>query len=247
MSYKFIPQSCLLNNIYIPLYEKPRKNILDLESFSIQTDINGVESIIDLNSADEKYYPFIDISKYDSEREDWYYYDTNGFPYRLTYNSTGYWDVEAVWEIPSINANTSDLSISLFMQKEITCELGVYTQVTKSDNSTLNLYKGQPIVVAVNDIPLKDLTDYTNPSTKPILNNINPSVEKEFYYDFDRNLIITNQNLNGTNKKSVTIGFYTTIKETNVQYTLHANQPNPSITPIVKWYILKLSGQDLRG
>ena len=104
------------------------------------------------------------------------------------------------------------------------------------------------MMVAVQNTPLTDITNYSNPNVKPKLNTVDPVVNKEFYYDFDQNKIITNQNLDAYAPIDVLVGFYTTIDDVSVKCRLAANEKSVSnVTPVIDYYIVKLSGQDLRG
>jgi len=250
MSTKFIPYSSFLNDIYIPFYEKPKKMIdLKLTSSNIETDVNGMASIINLNIDQQKYIPFIDISKYDFTRKDWFYYNISGMPYRLTYNTSN-WLASPVYGVPDINGYTDSLNISNKFNKNVNVELGLYLDVTNSADSdnTIQLYKGVPISVAIANAPLLDITNYNSPNIRPSLNIIKPNENREFYYDFDQNKLFTNQNLAGTDPINITIGFYITTNAVNIKCRLSANEISSSdVTPIVDYYIAKLSGQNLRG
>lgn len=242
MSHKFIPYTSLLNSIYIPFYEKPKKRTFTLEDFSIETDNDGTQSIINLNNESPRF-PFINISKYDFDRKDWFFYDSNGFPYRFNYIE-GQWDLEPVYGFPNVYFTTETSYVPLQFDRELNFELGVYTEL--ADGS--QLYKGLPIIVAVENDPLSDITDYTSISNKPKLNTISPDVNREFYYDFDQNRIITNQNLAGFSASDIVIAFYTTIQNISIKARLSTNEKNiADITPTVDYYIAKLSGQNLRA
>jgi len=250
MSYKFVPYTSLLNNIYVPFYELAKKSPnLNLKNFGLEADVNGVLSTINLNTENKKYLPFIDISRYDFSRKDWFYYNSDGFPYRLTYNAQNFWDVEPVYGEPATRGYTDSLVVTNLYDRDITIQLGIYITATDYDGSgDLQFYKGIPISVVIQDIPLIDITNYSNPNIKPMLNNIGSDINKEFYYDFDQNRIFTNQNLAGVDPVDVNTRFYTTTNEVNIKCRMATNEIDVSdVTPIVDYYIAKLSGQDLRG
>jgi hypothetical protein len=253
MSVKFVPYTSLLNDVYVPFFEKPKKTSdYNLNSFELEADGDGVFSIINLKKDKKTFMPFIDITKYDFSRKDWYYYDESGFPYRLTYNEDGYWDIDSVYGAPDIRGYTESETVSLQFNRNVNVELGIYIegkQVTEEDVAPdIVLYKGVPISVAIENDPLVDITNYSNPNISPTLNKINTVVNKEFYYDFDQNRIFTNQNLAGFDPIDITIGFYTSTNDINLKCRLSSNEKSPSdVTPIVDYYIAKLSGQNLRG
>lgn len=246
MSHKFIPYTSLLNSIYIPFYENLKKNIFGIERFSIETNNQGMQSIINLNG-NNTLFPFIDLLKYDYEKKDWFFYDNNGFPYRFNYND-GVWKLEAIYGIPNINAQTESSFVPLFYSRDIENLLGIYTTVYDNSQNEYTLYKGSPILVSIENQPLTDITDYSNVSSKPKLNFDNAQVNKEFYYDVDQNRIITNQNLTAFNENDIVIAFYSTPSTINVKARFSSNEKSVSdITPVVDYYIIKLSGQNLRG
>lgn len=254
MSIKFVPYASLLNDIYVPFFEQPKKTSdFNLKSFEVEADAEGVISVINLKKDKKTYLPFIDISKYDFSRKEWYYYDENGFPYRLSYNNETSWDIDPVYGAPSVSGYIAADDVSLRFNRNVNIQLGIYIEgrkYTEDEDVTENfvLYKGVPISVAIENDPLIDITNYNNPNIKPTLNRINPDVNKEFYYDFDQNRIFTNQNLAGFDPIDITIGFYTSTNNVNLKCRLSANEKSPaSVTPVVDYYIAKLSGQNLRG
>jgi len=242
MSYKFVPYTSLLSDVYVPFYKSPEQKTFQLDVFQLEDDAGGQRSIINLNTDNTKYLPFIDLKKYDFARKDWYYYDFNHFPYRLTYN-TDNWRLQAVYGIPTVNYLTESLIVPEKFDKEITAELGLYIEFDSN-----KYYRGTPMLVAVQNVPLKDITNYSNPNIRPKLNTVDISVNKEFYYDFDQNKIITNQNLDSYDPTNVIVGFYTTANDITIKCRMSANEKSAStVTPVVDYYIVKLSGQNLRG
>lgn len=245
---KFIPNSSLLHHIYVPFYELPIKQILTASDLSLEYDANGVLSIINLSSDSMKYTPFIDASKFDFERKDWFWYDSDGFPYRFTAQgeTLSSWTLESVYGVPAVDYSTDSTIIPILVEKTITKELGIYTYC--NSDKTEKLYKGVPICVLVQNVALTDVTDYFNPNSNVSLNNINTIINKEFYFDSAQNKILTNQNLAGFSPKDITIGFYTIVDNITVKCRLSANEGTVSeITPIVDYYILKINSQNLRG
>jgi hypothetical protein len=106
----FIPESSLLNHVYIPFYKPPSKRIENCSNFFtyIEPDSNGLMSIINLvtdntDGATVPVIPYINIGKYDSETKEWFYVDASGFPYRLFYSNSDQWYLNALWPINNIN------------------------------------------------------------------------------------------------------------------------------------------------
>lgn len=245
---KFIPYTSLLNDVYIPFYKSPTKQTLTLKDLTIERDSDGIFSIINLNN----YRPFIDTFKYDQDRKDWFYYSVDGLPYRLTYKviqSIPRWTVESVYGVKTMNAYTDNLTIPYNFDKNTTNEFGLYFSVyDRTSGQNVKMFKGIPLMLAINNIHAKDITDYNNINIKPVLNHINTTINSEFYYDFDQNRIFTNQNLSNYMPDDIILGLYVSYDSINIKCRLATNEMRPSeITPIVDYYIAKLSGQNLRG
>jgi len=246
----YFPNSVFLNNIYTPFYSLPKKNSFKInQNFSIEIDQNGTQSIINLRNDEETIIPFIDRSDYDSETRSWFWFDSNGFPFRIGYiegssnlTLTSIYDFGTYYN-KSIIINPNDLKKESGGKK-----LGFYTIATVDGNKIDDrFYTGSPIILEIGSEIITDLTDYYNFQSNIILTQINPEANKEFYFDAGSNKIFTNQTLNLFDPSQIILNFYTTNNSVNVKCRLKNNKGmNNFSTPIVDYYVAKLHGQYLK-
>ena len=252
----FAPRSILLNNVYIPLLIEPTKIAINLSELRLEQDSNGVNSIIDLSilNANQEYeaiVPFINLSKYDAETKEWFWYDISGFPFRREYDYDDYtWSLTSAWGISAAGGYTNNLYINpelTFFDRDSSQELGLALFANTLINWSGNFYQGNPLVVTIDNSPLKDLTDYSTTST-PSLTSVNQLANPEFYYNLEQNKIITNQNLSAYDPLKVQVRCYTMDNSVSLKCSMSANGNGDSnVSPVVDYYIIKLNGQSLRG
>lgn len=243
----YLPYNSLLNHIYIPFHQLPEKKIYNcVDHFtSLETGFNNQISTIDLSLENgEQVFPFIDLSKYDPDTKDWFWYDSDGMPFREKYNSS--WELDSVYDMGSYKNSTVTFSNPDELRYDSDGkELGFYSLGTVS-GSAVNFYSGRPIFITINGEPLKDRTVYDEKSINN-LTSVNVSSNKEFYYDSTSNKIYTNQNLSEVEPKNIKIYFYNIYNTVSVKCRLKSNNGYDSrITPIIDYYILKLNGQYLK-
>ena len=245
----FRPESILLNSVYIPFYAESRKQIRDLTYLTLETDVNGIESIINFKTVNSKnvevpVFPFIDTEKYDQQTKTWFYYDTDGFPYRLTYDDTlEDWTLVDVWDINNYSASGVFDPEDLDHDPEANTQLGLFTTI--SDNV---FHRGDPIVVTIEGEPLIDKTNYGTKTVVSTLTTNSTESNKEFYYNTLDNKIYTNQDLSFFDPTDIKVFYYQNIDTVNVKCRMSGNSNrNIYSTPIVDYYIVKLNGQLIRG
>lgn len=251
---QFIPETSLLDHIYIPFYRPPVKRVENCGNFFtyLEADVNGVTSIINLvtdtvEDGISPVVPFIDIGKFDSETKDWSWVDGSGFPYRIQRNSTDDgWVLKALWPINHVGIEL-DIDPTILTYDEEGKELGFYSTAT---NGSLEdrMYPSNPIMVTIEGKILQDKTVYGSENLTTGLTELNTNLNPEFYYNPINNKIYTNQNLLGVNPRNIKIYFYDSINNVSVKARLSTNSGGSSYyTPIVDYYIVKLNGQFLRG
>lgn len=253
----FIPDSVLLNNIYIPFATHPEKKMITLKQASTLQDNNGIHSIIDLNLIDN-IKPFIDLSKFDLETKDWLWYDLEGFPYRLQYlNSSTIWNLVPIWGISNVSfTDISNIELNLkksFFDSESPEEIGIAINGQLNPVNIQNpvtyqkFYQGSPLIVTIEGNPIIDITQYASMES-PVLTDYNVSANPQFYFNAQQSRIYTNQNLLSYDASSIKIYFYTLPQDVSVQCRLKSNGNGESyVSPIVDYYIVKLNGQSIIG
>lgn len=234
---RFIPESYLPSVPYIPLHFVAQRRTLDATNFQYEIDSNGETSIIRLNTNGETLIPFVDLSKYDSETKDFFWYNPeNDFPFRFlkSYNT-----LENLY--PSTYSGLVLSSDVTFNKDTIRLE----AEFTHS-NGTVTFYKYSPLILTVNNQAYDDLSDYANFKSTDRLNKVDDTIP-EFYYDFDSR-IYTNQNFAGINPEQVRIHFFqVSDNSVTVKCRMSTNSGTDSYyTPRVNSYIVKLKGQSLR-
>lgn len=254
---QFIPESSLLDHVYIPFYSEPNKKVNDCSGYFtfLESDTNGVTSIINLSTEDTTdggltpVVPFIDIGKFDPETRDWYWMDASGFPYRISSSTqvTDGWALKAMWPI-NFEGVELQFNPEFLNYSEDGKELGFYSIATDSSDEEFRMYPSNPIMVTIEGKVLKDKTIYGNESTTTGLTDLNVELNPEFYYNSLTNKIHTNQNLLGFDLKRVKVYYYESIDEISVKARLSTNAGNSAkYTPVIDYYIAKLNGQFLRG
>lgn len=248
---QFLPESSLLDHIYIPFFRDPVKRVENCSNFftHLEPDANGIFSIINLitdveDGGTESVVPFIDIGKFDPETKDWFWFDGSGYPYRIKQSSTveDGWALEAQWPLGYFGTDLEFDPFVLDYAKDGK-ELGFYSLA----NSDIRVFSGSPIFVTIEGKILSDKTVYGNENITTGLTSLNSEVNPEFYYDSITNKIYTNQNLLGVEPQNIKVYFYKSENTVSVKARLSSNAGGPaSYTPIVDYYIVKLNGQYLR-
>jgi hypothetical protein len=250
----YLPESVLLNHVFIPFYQLPVKQIFNCsEHFkALEIGPNGLTSVINLSientdGNNELIFPFINLSKFDTETKEWFWYDDQGFPYRIYRTNDAEWAVSPMWDF----GNYYDFLEKAFdptdlLREEGGKELGFYANTFARPDS-IKMYTGAPIIITINGEILADKTVYGQ-QTDYNLTSLMPEQNKEFYYDPSSNRIYTNQNLNEFDAKQIKIYCYTVSKEVSIKCRMKANQGKDAyMTPTVDYFITKLNGQYLRG
>jgi len=224
---KIYPESNLLNNMFIPNYFNQIKlstqdsSLVENDSFYYVVDSLGRRSSIVLKTI-----PYIDLSKYDFERKDWYYVDVVG----------------RFWRRYEIGEYVLENSAGVLQEVAYRCPLIPNLEY----NPAFGGEKFRPITISVGGNLLTDKTNYSGDRTiVPNLININTDTNKEFYFDFN-NTIYTNQDFGTFDAADIVIYFWTTINSVNVKCRAGTNIDGLSnYSPIVDYYIVKLAGQKL--
>lgn len=228
---KFIPETILPDNIYIPFYSINKK-IQTINNFQIENNI--------ILLGDE--FPYFDMSDYSYDTHEWFWFDSNNFPYDIKkiddyfvlYNKYGIGD----------NINTPlRIETTKLLYEQNGKKLGFYIPITIPE---IKIYTGNPIILEINGEALIDKTDYYNNSNDIILTNKNVLSNKEFYYDFKYNKIVTNQNLSSFDLSQCKIYYYSIPNNISINCKLSSNKGiNNFSSPFVDYYIVKLHGQYL--
>lgn len=249
----FLPDSFLINNIYLPFYERPRVTIFNSDSqLKLETGVNQAKSVISIQEDGKNVIPFIDISKYDVDSRDWFWYDDEGFPMRgyIDYNNlfcltplysvSRYYGKILIIDPKIIKKDTSPLSKNL----------GWYSNVDMIDfvPITMNapkVYVGSPLILTVDDQVVTDMTDYYTFNNDISLTTFKVEGNLQFFYNSQLNRIYTNQDLTGS---KIELYFYRTQQNVKIKAVLSSNNGmNAFVTPTVDYYISKLHGQYLKG
>ena len=236
---KLRPETNFPNNVFLPHYSPPEKMVLDLNSFSVDTNSNGVPSILSLG---ESYIPYIDFSKFDPEREDWMWEDDYGLFYkkikRADLEFTGYSDYQFACSSLNLSFSFDALWVTGKIDRELKREI--------IKVGIRNFYKFKPINLIINGVPLKDVTSYSFRSSN-ILSDINIEQNKEFYYSPETNKIFTNQNLDSFRPEDVILQFFVVKSTVSLYCKMSTNYGYPSkITSYIDYFTLKLRGQDIK-
>jgi len=258
----YVPESSLLNDIYVPFYIQPEFKTKKLIDFDTELDKNGVRSIIKFSKADLLINPFVDYSKFDQESKSWFWYD---YIYDETYPSTITITLGIIPSVQIPNPFYPEFSMFKLLLGNTTDESSFYRKemrnlkfdkvnkvmyfVSTTGDRTLSIkkwkYQYRPFIITINGNALTDLTDYAN-LTAAIDLSPTGSTNQEFYYDFNHKLY-TNQNLDSFDIDSIEIHYYETIQEVTMKARLNSNAGRSSYyTPTIDYYITKLNGQYLQ-
>ena len=213
-------------NIEFMSTEKQNSLIYD-SNYRITQDNNFINSMIELDII-----PYIDFNKYDNDRRSFFHTDKYGNIWRK------YIPGDFILETEQIATEIRYYSIyNLFKMKQDFLQEAVDAVMI----ADLQILPYKPIILMVNSEELLDVTDYTFNSV-PTLNFINIDKNKQFY--FKNNKLYTNINFTLYKIENIDISYYKTINSVNVTCVMDANASNYSnYTPIVDYYILKLTGQ----
>jgi hypothetical protein len=249
---QYIPDTTLLNNIFLPFYVSPVKTIYNISKDSLETGNNGIKSVINI----ETLFPYVHIQSFDYETKDWFWYDSDGFPFRIEKNmSLNCWQLRSIYNIGTYKDVILKIDPFNLSYDSSGKGLGFYTVVIGLiDNYNviepsleIKMYSGQQIFVEIDGNILTDRTDYLNSMSDVKLTLLNTASNMEFYYNFLLNKIYTNQNLESYNLSDIKVYMYNTIQEISVKTSLLSNYGfNNVLTPVVDYYIVKLHGQLIR-
>lgn len=249
----FIPDSFLINNIYLPFYEKPKETIFNSDSqLKIETGANQLKSVISIREDEKDVIPFIDLSMYDSETRGWFWFDSEGFPLRGNFDDDGYLVLSPIYPVSRYYGQLLIIepNILLLDKSNNRKNLGWYSEVSRIDYSDFEgekpkVYIGSPMMLRINNQLAKDRTDYYNFNNDMSLTNFRIEGNIEFFYNSQLNKIYTNQDLTGA---SIELYFLRTNQIVKVKSILASNNGmNSYVTPTVDYYIAKLHGQYLKG
>jgi hypothetical protein len=251
---EYTPESILLNNIYIPFYIIPKKRILNAnDNLKIETGLNGLKSVITLCDGENPINPFIDISKYDTETKDWFWYDSEGLPLRISRHSNGVdWTLTSLYKVGKYYNKKLTFNPDVLLYNQFGKNLGFYSKVTAIDDiattDDIKVYSGRPIFLELFGSVVKDVTDYDTFNTDITLIDIKANSNKEFYYDNIINKLYTNQNLAGFDQSQIKLHCFITYNSIKIKCLMSGNSGLKSYsTPTVDYYIAKLHGQYLKG
>jgi len=216
--------------------------VLDRD-FILKQDSYGIYSIIEFTNV-----PYIDYSKYDYDRRQFYNVDINDSLWRKYV--PGDYIIEKDYTID----RNAHMSYVIFSMENVlpSYDSIYYGEGMPSENHELLTYlkveEYQPITISVNKQQLTDITDYSF-NIQPKLNDISPEKNMEFYFD-KRNRIYSNIDFTkydiDVNPLNLRIKLYNTISNVNVSCYMHTNNSKYSnYTPVIDYYILKLTGQTL--
>lgn len=241
----------LLNNSYIPFYINPEKKVYNCATDFTQFEIgnNGLTSVISLvNTEGNSIIPFIDLSKYDSETKDWFWYDNNNFPLRLSYYNGEEWNLNYIWNFVQNYNRTYSFNPKVLSNGG---ESGFYSTSYYYIEDAIyykDVFIGSPIIMTINEEIVYDKTIYSSNDVDPNLTILNSTNNKEFYYNPDTNKVYTNQNLTGSDPAQIKLYFKTLPNNVSVKCRMMGNYgDNSYLTPTVDYYLIKLNGQYLKG
>jgi len=244
----FIPNTVLLNKIYIPEFDIPKLTELSGKDIILESDINGNPTIINLSNPDKKWLPFIDISKYDNKRRQWVFEDDDGLIFTIIDNLDLEFSMKA-YDYSSSEKLLSCLSLNYnlgYNLTDLTISIDNLTKKEKYVISGYELLRYEPIIVLVDGVKLKDVTHYFS-NVSDTLNDILTTQNKEFYFNDKNNRLYTNQNLTGVRKEDIKIYIYTLTDYIKLKCRMASNiKTHAYVTPIIDYYIVKLNGQSFR-
>ena len=196
------------------------------KNIHIKTDEYNIPSILEIDTI-----PYIDYSKYDDDRRMWYEQDQYGSLWRK-YN-IGDWIIELEQESDKV----------LYFSMENLCKQNYEAGLRPTDVEFLGLKitPFEPISLSITGLPYSDITDYSL-NVIPTLDFIVPEINRAFY--FKNKQLHTNIDLSFYDIQQIDVRYDYTISYVKVHNIMHTNTTNYSnYTPIVDYYMLKLTGQ----
>lgn len=241
------PNSDPLSSVFVPYSFEPKlrstaNNSLELgKDYDLQFDTLGRQSIIKLKTS-----PYLDLYYYDHNRKKWYYLDIYGN--RFSVYKIGDWiiDQDIIYTSKGTPGGVREFMAVGIDLNEILYKTGDNYPWGSYKLSKYPIVKYSPITITVNSETVVDKTDYSANQTVNIsLDEIRPDRNKQFYYDFN-NTIYSNQDFGSYSPADVVISYYVNIDKLSVKFRMDTNSTALSNrTPIVDYYILKLTGQTL--
>jgi len=223
------------------------------DDYKFVTDFNNVTSVIEL-----KVKPYIDMNNYDYDRREWFNVDKYGNTWRHYVLGDYILEEERVYDIADHPYDENDPKSGIYYSmNNIYKTLYDYLDYSVSSHATIindmlgikfknedyGLIKFMPIVLKIQDKVIKNITDYDF-NVAPILNFITSEYNKEFYVV--GNKLITNVDLTLYEPTDISISYDTTVSELKVHCTMNTNSVSyGNYTPVVDYYILKLTSQKL--
>jgi len=215
------------------------------DNYKFVVDENNITSIIELDIV-----PFIDYSKYDNDRRKWFNIDKYGSLWR--HYKCGDFIIEKDKLFTSggdpNGGMCSAYGGNLYYSMENLFKLQ-YDYLYPNDEDRIKLLNDlqiteyEPISLLLKNEKIKDVTDYTFNIT-PTLDYIVPEKNKQFY--FKNNRLYTNLDLTLYEPQDIVIKYKSTINKIKVKNIMDTNSNNYSnYTPIVDYYMLKITGQNL--
>jgi hypothetical protein len=235
----FTPESYLPTAPYIPAHFLPQQKVISAESLRLELDELGQSSIINLMMDDTMLIPYVDLSKYDSETKDWFWYEAStNLPYRFNRSTNTLSNL-----YPS---NYSGLTLYSNIVFDVDNTRLSATFKDANDNY-VDFYKYSPLLLVVENAAYNDLSDYSLFLVSDRLNKKDTTL-REYYYDFNSR-IFTNFNLAGVSPSQIKLYYYTICdNKVQVKCRMSANAGSETFyTPRVNNYIVKLKGQSLRA
>ncbi len=239
------PNSSLLTSVFVPdffdtkVVSTKESTLVKDKDFTFEYSVDGLLSIIKLNKV-----PYLDLSKYDHQRRQWYSVDQYENLWRKY--DPGDWIIEtdSFYTLPGLYDPTG-IDLSRYYSVYDLSPLSYLTTTTAETNGlTLKVYS--PISINVNDLEVLDITDYSKGTNiVPILNTINPDDNKEFYFD-KNTTIYTNQDFSQYSDTSIIISYHVNVDKINVKFRMNTNTTElSSYTPTVDFFVVKLTGQNI--
>ena len=212
------------------------------KNFNIKEDINGVNTIIEFDRI-----PYIDFSKYDHQRRTWFFSDKYGSLWRSYHKNDYIIELDEIFE-----EQWSDFRLGLVFSIENILKNIFPEGIHTNDGNQwqyivdFNLTEYKPITIKLQDEEFEDITDYSF-NVQPSLDFISPNKNKQFYFD-KNNRLYTNIDLFAFNideePQNLEITYYTNVTDISVSCQMNTNNSKYSnYTPVVDYYILKLTGQ----
>lgn len=221
---RIVPETLLLDNICSRFYSRPRMVVKKASDLELVSDSNGLLSIIKVTNEQGSDYPFIDLSHWDFNSMDWYWFNSLGLMSK--YSNGQIIDIYSAEPPEYVNG------IKLFNPETGFVGYG-------------KAYQYQPFQVLLNLDPFKDVTIYNNKDIISDFVKVNTIDNKEFRYGFD-GYIYTNIDLSAINNESLEVRYFTLPEKISVTIEMDSNTLGENfLTPTVESYIVNLTGQDI--